>query len=417
MIDTRTRIVAVAGCLGLLVLIIELVRRRRMKEEYSVLWIGTGLVLLVLAAWYQLLGWITRAIGGVALSSTLFFLGLLFAFLMLLHFSIRVSALERRLTALVQEIGILTASGGDGGDDHEPPAARSGADPQASPSDPRVAVIIPCYNDGAVVREAIGSIEEREPVEVVVVDDGSDDPGTLDVLARLEADGTRVVRRENGGLAAARATGLDATRAPLVYPLDADDLLDPGALGALADTLERHPQAGFAWGDYTLFGDYDGSYRAPSRWLPWTLTYVNPYPVSSMFRRSVLQQAGDWRGAPGAQLVGAHGYEDWDLWLRLVKLGVEGVYAGRSIYRRRLHGGSRLLAHARKRHQDLYRELVERNAEVFERRTLLRGSERPPFWKPFVYPILFGSRTVVPFRVEAFLQRTMMRLGLGLPGS
>jgi glycosyltransferase involved in cell wall biosynthesis len=268
-----------------------------------------------------------------------------------------------------------------------------------------------------VVAEAVGSIEEREPVEVVVVDDGSDDPATNDVLASLEAAGTRVVRRENGGLAAARATGLEATRAPLVYPLDADDLLDPGALRALADTLERHPDAGFAWGDYTLFGDYDGSYRAPSRWLPWTLTYVNPYPVSSMFRRSALEQAGDWRGAPGAQLVGAHGYEDWDLWLRLVHCGVEGVYAGRSIYRRRLHGGSRLLAHARRRHQELYRELVVRNAEVFERRTSLRGSERPPFWKPVVYPILFGARTVVPFRVEAFMQRTMMRLGLGLPGS
>jgi len=414
MIDARTRIVAVVGCLGLLLLIVELVRRRRLKEEYSVLWIGTGIVLLVLAAWYQLLGWITRAIGGVALSSTLFFMGLMFAFLMLLHFSIRVSALERRLTALVQEIGILTA----GRDGHGRPAEPlSDERPDAPPAEPRVAVIIPCYNDGAVVAEAVGSIQEREPVEVVVVDDGSDDASTVEALARLEAGGTHVVRRENGGLAAARATGLEATRAPLVYPLDADDLLDAGALGALADTLERHPDAGFAWGDYTLFGDYDGSYRAPSRWLPWTLTYVNPYPVSSMFRRSVLEQAGDWRGAPDAQLVGAHGYEDWDLWLRLVRCGVEGVYAGRSVYRRRLHGGSRLLAHARRRHQELYRELVARNAEVFERRALLRGSERPPFWKPVVYPILFGARTVVPFRVEAFMQRTMMRLGLGLPGS
>ncbi len=414
MIDARTRIVAVVGCLGLLLLIVELVRRRKLKEEYSVLWIGTGIVLLVLAAWYQLLGWITREIGGVALSSTLFFMGLLFAFLMLLHFSIRVSALERRLTALVQEIGILTAArGGDGA----PPPAPSGGDPDAPPADPRVAVIIPCYNDGAVVAEALASIEEREPVEVVVVDDGSDDPETLAVLARLEAAGTRIVRHENGGPAAARATGLAATRAPLVYPLDADDLLDAGALGALADTLERHPEAGFAWGDYALFGDYDGSYRAPSRWLPWTLTYVNPYPISSMFRRRVLEQAGDWRGAPGAQLVGAHGYEDWDLWLRLVRLGVEGVYAGRSVYRRRLHGSGRVQVQARKRHQDLYRELVERNADVFERRPLLRGSERPPFWKPVVYPILFGARTVVPFRVEAFMQRAMMRLGLGLPGS
>lgn len=410
MIDVRTRIIAIVGCLGLLLLIVDLVRRRRLKEEYSVVWVLTGVVLLILAAWYQLLDWLTDAIGGVALSSTLFFLGLLFAFIMLLHFSVRVSALERRLTALVQEIGILTAvrsavaasMGGDGGAERDSSA-------------PRVAVIVPCFNDGAVVVEAIGSIREGEPVEIVVVDDGSDDPATLEVLERLKAAGTHVVRRENGGLAAARATGLAATTAPYVYPLDADDLLEPGALRAMVDTLELNPSAGFAWGDYTLFGDYKGSYRAPTRWLPWTLTYVNPYPVSSLFRRSVLERAGDWRGAPGAELVGAHGYEDWDLWLRLVALGVEGVYARRSVYRRRLHGSSRLLAQARQKHQALYRELAERNPAVFEQRSALRASERPAIWKPLVYPVLFGPRSVVPFQVEAFLQRTMMRLGLALP--
>jgi hypothetical protein len=106
-IDGRTRAIAIAGALLLLLLIVDLVRRRRLKEEYSVLWVITALVLLVLASWYELLQEITNAIGGVADSSTLFFFGLLFAFFMLLHFSVRVSALERRLTALVQEIGLL----------------------------------------------------------------------------------------------------------------------------------------------------------------------------------------------------------------------------------------------------------------------------------------------------------------------
>lgn len=107
MIDTRTRIIAIAGAFVLLLIIIDLVRRRRLKEEYSVLWVLIALVVLVLAAWYELLQDITEAIGGVASSSTLFFFGLLFAFFMLLHFSVRISALERRLTGLVQEIGLM----------------------------------------------------------------------------------------------------------------------------------------------------------------------------------------------------------------------------------------------------------------------------------------------------------------------
>lgn len=109
MITTHTRLIAVGGSLLLLVFIIELVRRRRLKEEYSVLWIATGLVLLLLSAWYGLLVKVTDLIGGVAPSSTLFFFGLLFVMVMLLHFSVRTSHLERRLTALIQEIGLLTA--------------------------------------------------------------------------------------------------------------------------------------------------------------------------------------------------------------------------------------------------------------------------------------------------------------------
>jgi glycosyltransferase involved in cell wall biosynthesis len=74
----------------------------------------------------------------------------------------------------------------------------------------------------------------------------------------------KVVRRTNGGLGAARTTGLARTSAPFVYPLDPDDLLEPGALRAMADLLERNPEIGFVWGDYALFGDYEGAIARPT---------------------------------------------------------------------------------------------------------------------------------------------------------
>jgi hypothetical protein len=120
MISTHLRIVAIAGSLALLVFIIELVRRRRLKEEYSVLWVTTAVVLLVLASWGGLLRDITHALGAVALSSTLYFFGLLFVILLLLNFSVRVSLLERRLTSLVQEIALLTENRGAGQDAEDP---------------------------------------------------------------------------------------------------------------------------------------------------------------------------------------------------------------------------------------------------------------------------------------------------------
>jgi hypothetical protein len=109
MITTNLRIVAIVGSVALLLFIVELVRRRRLKEEYSVLWVTTALLLCLLAAWGGLLGSLTHAIGAVSQGSTLYFFGLIFALLLLLHFSVRVSDLERRVISMTQEIALLGA--------------------------------------------------------------------------------------------------------------------------------------------------------------------------------------------------------------------------------------------------------------------------------------------------------------------
>jgi hypothetical protein len=122
-VDPRTRAIAIIGSVGILLFIIELVRRRRLKEEYSVLWIVTGLVLLLLAVWDGLLDEISVAIGSALATSTLLFFGLGFVMVMLLHFSVRVSVLERQLTTLVQEIGLMRADQPEGQGRRDVPAA------------------------------------------------------------------------------------------------------------------------------------------------------------------------------------------------------------------------------------------------------------------------------------------------------
>lgn len=106
MIDTRLRIITIIGALLLLVLVLDLVRRRKLKEEYSVLWILTAIVVFVLSVWFGLLTSVTDLLGLSAPASTIFFFGLVFFLLLLLHFSVRVSTLERRLTALIQDLGV-----------------------------------------------------------------------------------------------------------------------------------------------------------------------------------------------------------------------------------------------------------------------------------------------------------------------
>ncbi len=228
---------------------------------------------------------------------------------------------------------------------------------------------------------------------------------TADALAALEREGVTVVRQANAGPGAARMAGVRATSAPYVLPLDSDDHLEPGAATALADTLDANPDAGFAWGDYTLFGEYEGRYRAPSDFLPWSLTWVNIYPITALVRRSSLERAGGWTDG---------GYEDWGLWLRFVELGIDGVSGERLVYHRRLHGSQRAGREYRRRHDELYGALRERYADAFASRAELARRERPALWKRALYPVLFGSRKVVPYSVEAWLQRTSMQRGLRL---
>src|SRR6185437_6197973 len=86
-----------------------------------------------------------------------------------------------------------------------------------------ITVIVTNYNYGSFLEEAVGSVlaQEGGPPQVIVVDDGSTDPHTLEVLERLPA-GVRLIREENSGVASARNIGLAAAETPFLMILDAD---------------------------------------------------------------------------------------------------------------------------------------------------------------------------------------------------
>jgi hypothetical protein len=103
----RQQIVALSISIALLVLIMELIRRRRLREEYSVLWFLTGFAIVILASWYDLLVAVTRFIGAVVPTSTLFFFAFIFLILVSLQFSVRISTLDNRVKYLAQQLALL----------------------------------------------------------------------------------------------------------------------------------------------------------------------------------------------------------------------------------------------------------------------------------------------------------------------
>ena len=223
---------------------------------------------------------------------------------------------------------------------------------------PRVAVVIPCFNDGATVGAAVESLYEQEPCEVVIVDDGSEDPTTLRVLELLERSGVRVVHQENRGLSGARIRGVIETEAPYVQPLDADDMLAPGALRRLADELDRDPSLGMVWGDQRVFGEIELTQRRAATLDPWAITYSNRL-TEGLIRREALFDAGGWELSVG--------FEDWDLYMGLAERGWRGRRIDAVTYHYRI-ASSRMLSSARLQHDDLYRQMRERHPLLFAQR-------------------------------------------------
>jgi hypothetical protein len=104
---SRTQMIAAFGAIVLAVFVLDLVRRRRLAEEYAFLWVISTAVIAILGFSTRLLTTITRALGVLYESSTVFAAGLGFAVLMLLYLSVQISRLMRENHALVREVALL----------------------------------------------------------------------------------------------------------------------------------------------------------------------------------------------------------------------------------------------------------------------------------------------------------------------
>lgn len=233
------------------------------------------------------------------------------------------------------------------------------------------AVIVPCFDAGATLRETVQSVTAESGVdELVIVDDGSTDPASLALLAEFEAEDVQVIRQSNQGPSAATMAGLRATSSPYVMRLDADDLLEPGAVGRLAAALERANDAAVAWGDVQTFGLTTFRIPAAPSLDPWLLTYTNCIPgAGCLLRRSAVEEVGGWQLRDG--------WEDWDLWLALLEKGWSGLYVPEVAFRYRRSVEGRHIGSVGESGA-YYEELRRRHPAVFASRAANRRASKAP---------------------------------------
>lgn len=199
-----------------------------------------------------------------------------------------------------------------------------------------VSVIIPAYNQGHFLAEAVDSVlaQTYTEVEVIVVDDGSTD-NTVDVAQAYTDPRVRYVYKENGGLSSARNEGLRHAQGAYIAYLDSDDCFLPDKLTILLGAIAREPELGFVAGQ-TIPVDEHGNHvgKLFDTPLPSNLKELllgNPLHVGSVLvRRSWQDQVGFFDET-------LRSYEDWDMWLRLAQAGCRMLYVPLPVSLYRFH--------------------------------------------------------------------------------
>jgi glycosyltransferase involved in cell wall biosynthesis len=151
------------------------------------------------------------------------------------------------------------------------------------------------------------------PYELIIVDDGSREAGTVATLGRLRQAGYRVIEQEHSGLAAARNRGVSEARAPVFLPLDADNRVRAGFVEAGLQLLGRERVVVAVYGDRVEFGRRSGRVQVG-------VPDLNRLLCGNYIDACALIRVEAWRACGGYDArMPVQGAEDWDLWLSMLE--------------------------------------------------------------------------------------------------
>lgn len=182
----------------------------------------------------------------------------------------------------------------------------------------KVSIVIPCHNDGVYLKDALASVTQaRCDVlhETIIVNDGSTDPETLEILAAASSQGFKVLNQENKGLGTARNNGINQCTGEYILPLDSDNRITDVYLKSAPELFSRDPGLGVVYGNLEYFGEKAGVWVVPN-YDPATLVLGNYIDACAVFRHAAWESVNGYD-----EHMPVMGYEDWDLWLRLTAKG------------------------------------------------------------------------------------------------
>lgn len=184
----------------------------------------------------------------------------------------------------------------------------------------KVSIIIPCYNQGKYVQEAIESAlnQTYKNIEIVCINDGSSD-NSSEIIKNLVDKYKNIVfldLKENKGLVNARNVAIDASTGEYILPLDADDIIENTYVEKAVEILNNNENIGIVYCNARKFGAVNKIWKLPEYNCD-DFLIENCIFCCALFRKSDFIRAGKYKKNMENNL------EDWDLWLSIIELGLK----------------------------------------------------------------------------------------------
>ncbi|CAM4096802.1 glycosyltransferase family 2 protein [Gillisia limnaea] len=266
-----------------------------------------------------------------------------------------------------------------------------------------VSIIIPCYNDGDYIEQAVQSILDQSYTnkEIIIIDDGSNHK-TKAVLKKLTQKIDLLITIENKGPSVARNRGVTEAKGEFILTLDADDFFEPTFIQKAVNILNSSPKVGLVTCHAHLFDENANQGEIISRGgEAKDLLFRNGALASSLFRKK------SWRDVQGYDEKMLNGYEDWDFNISIVKAGWSIYVIEEYLFHYRLKEKSRnstanfshkydLIAYIYIKHKDIFTNNYEENIRSIFLRMEQLEKEKLKLKNTFTYK--FGDAALRPFK-------------------
>ncbi len=231
---------------------------------------------------------------------------------------------------------------------------------------PIISVIIPCFNYGRFIEEAVQSVlaQTFKDYEIIIIDDGSTDFLTMEVLTEIEKKhpGIKIIHQPNGHLSNARNNGIKVSRGEFYLPLDADDTIEPTLLEKCYAVISQEPELGYVYPYVRFFGNKDFVWEN-QEFNFYDLLWVNHPTLSALIRKKAWEESG------GYDEDMKEGYEDWEFWIRLGKGRWFGKLLPEPLFNYRKHGES-MLSGTELKHNSIVRYIRSKHKDLYEEESL-----------------------------------------------